>query len=163
MAVQEITLTLPNRPGVLQKVAQILAEGRINVASISLNSQGTRSNVRLVVSDTERALSLLRRSGYKVDAHELLVVHLEDRAGSFAKVLNVLARHKVNLLSATILVTRDRQRVLVGMEVNNTARARKLLADAGFLSASAEQLITNEDLISSRLSEVPSESVGLLF
>ena len=162
MVVQELTLSLPNRPGVLQSATQILAEGRINVASLSLNSQGLKSNVRMVVSDTQRALSLLRKNGYKIDAHELLVVHLEDKAGSFAKVLGVLAKHRINVVSATILVTRDRQKVLVGLEVSNTSRARHLLAQAGFLAPSAEDLITNEDLVSSRLTEVPGESVGLL-
>lgn len=162
MAIESISLWLPNRPGVLRPVAQILAEGRINVASFSLSSAGARSHVRLVVDDTERALWLLRKAGHKVDSDEMLVVALEDRAGSFVKVLDVLAKHKLNLTGGTILVTRDRKRVLMGLQVANTPRARKLLQDAGFLSANAEQLVTNADLIGGTVIESETQSVGLL-
>lgn len=162
MPIQALYLDLPNRPGALRPVAQILAEGRINVASFALTSQGTKGFVRMVVDDTERALALLRKTGYKVDADEMLVVALEDKAGSFVKVLDVLAKHKLNLKGGTILITRDRKRVLMGLQVANTARARKLLQDAGFLAANAEQLVTNQDLIGGTLIEAESQSVGLL-
>ena len=162
MPVQEISLVVANRPGALRTVAHILAEGRINVAALSVASQGNRSFCRLVVSDTENALWRLRKAGYKVDATDLLVVHLEDKSGALLKVLDSLADKRINVLAACILVTRAHQRVLVGLAVNNPNRARTVLSGAGFLAPTAEELVTNADLVAGAPTEVPGESVGLL-
>lgn len=162
MPVQEISLVLANRVGALRNVAHILADGRINVAAVSVTSTGTRSICRMVVSDTEQALWRLRKAGYKVDASDLLVVHLEDRTGALLKVLDILASKKINIQAVCILVTRDKKKALVGLSANNPARARQLLSEAGFLAPSAEELVTNEDLVAAAPTEVPGESVGLL-
>lgn len=162
MPVQEISLVVANRPGALRNVAHILAEGRINVAALTVASQGNRSFCRIVVSDTENALWRLRKAGYKVDATDLLIVRIEDRSGALLRVLDVLANKKLNVLAACILVTRAQQKVLIGLAVSNPARARKLLSESGFLEAGAEDLVTNADLVGGTPSEIPGESVGLL-
>ena len=162
MPVQEMSLVLANRPGSLRNVAHLLAEGRINVAALSVATHSNRSFCRLVVSDTENALWRLRKAGYKVDVADLLIVHLEDKSGALLRVLDVLAVKKLNVLAACILVTRAHQRVLAGLAVSNPARARTLLSESGFLEAGAEELITNADLVAGTPSEVPGVSVGML-
>lgn len=162
MSIQEITLTIGNRPGNLQGVAKLLAEWRINVAAISLSSFKQKSTIKMVVSDTERALWLLRKAGYKAEATELLVVRMEDKSGSMLRVLDILAQHKINVEGAMILVTREGQKVLIGLDVSTPQRARKRLLDAGFLSSEAKGLISNSGLVSSNLIYNATESVGLL-
>lgn len=155
-------MVVANRPGVLRNVAHLLSEGRINVAALSVASQGNRSFCRLVVSDTENALWRLRKAGYKVDATDLLIVHLEDKSGALLRVLDVLAQKKINVLAACILVTRAHQRVLAGLAVSNPSRARTILESTGFLAPGAEELVANADLVAGTPSEVPGVSVGVL-
>jgi|SRR5579863_3842462 hypothetical protein len=161
MALQEITLRLANRPGTLERVARRLAEERVNVAAISVDSVGRLGNVRLVVNDPARAIRSLRKAGYEVETHELLAVHLEDRAGSFLKVLEVLARAEVNIRSVVILVAREGTQTLVALSVDDVASAKRTLRAEGFLSSGAERLVTNADLVSASPA-IPSESVGML-
>ncbi|MGI0131236.1 MAG: ACT domain-containing protein, partial [Thermoplasmata archaeon] len=123
MSLREISLTLPNRPGALVGVARILAKERINLAAISADSTPARGRVRLIVNDPERAESLLARAGYEVEAREMIAVHLEDHAGSFLKVLEVLAREKVNVQSVAILITRERGQVVVALSATDLPRA----------------------------------------
>ena len=161
MALTEITLRLPNRPGQLVKVAGVLAEGRINLAAVSADSTPSRGTVRLVVSDPEQAVRRLEKAGYAVETRELLAVHLEDRAGSFLKVLHLLAAQKENVTSDAILIVREGARSLVALGVSDLDRARRHLREAGFLAAGAERLVSNADLLASHPT-IPSESVGLL-
>jgi hypothetical protein len=161
MPLREISLTLPNRPGTLAGVARILAGARINLAAVSVDSTPTRGRVRLIVSAPDRAVALLAGAGYKPEVRDLLAVRLEDRAGSFLRVLEVLARGKVNLTGAAILVAREGNLPLVALSTSNPARALKLLAAAGFASHHAEGLISNSDLLAGAPS-IPAESVGLL-
>jgi hypothetical protein len=161
MALREISLTLPNRPGTLAGVARTLAKERINLAAISVDSTATRGRVRLVVNDPDRALALLSANGYEAEAREMIAVRLEDRAGSFLRVLEALAKGKVNLQSVAILVTREGSQTLVALSADDLARARKILQRAGFASTVAERLVSNADLLASAPS-IPPESVGLL-
>jgi hypothetical protein len=161
MTLREISLTLPNTPGALAGVARALAQERINLAAISLDSSAGEGRVRLIVSDPERAVTRLAAAGYDPEVREMLAVRLEDRAGSFLRVLEVLAREKVNLLSVAILVAREGNQPLVALSTTDLARARRILQGAGFVSRAAEGLVSKGDLLASAPS-IPDESVGLL-
>lgn len=161
MTLQELALRLPNRPGQLVRVARILARERINLAAISVDSSGTRGNVRLVVSDPARAERLLKELGFPVETHELIAVHLEDRAGTFLKVLEALSEARVNIQSVAILVVRQGSHSLVALSTRELQKARGVLSEAGFISEAAERIVTNADLLATAPA-IPSESVGLL-
>jgi hypothetical protein len=161
MTLREISLKLPNRAGTLVSVARLLATHRINLAAISVDSTGRVGNVRLVVNDPDRAIGLLKEAGYPVEVHELIAVHLEDRAGTFLKVLDVLARGEVNIRGVAILIAREGSRSLVALHVDDPLKARDLLERSGFISQAAERLVTNADLLAAAPG-IPSESVGML-
>jgi hypothetical protein len=161
MALQELSLQLPNRPGALVRVARILAREQINLAAISVDSTRARGHVRLVVSNPAAARRLLEQAGYAVETHDLIAVRLEDRAGSFLKVLDALAASNVNVVSVAILVAREGAQSLVALSTDDLARARKVLRDGGFIAEGAERLISNADLLAAAPA-IPAESVGLL-
>jgi hypothetical protein len=161
MGLREISLTLPNRPGALAGVARTLAKERINLAAISVDSTPTRGRVRLVVSDPDRALALLNAAGYAAEVRELMAVRLEDRSGSFLKVLEALTKAKVNIQSVAILISREGNQPLVALAADDLVRARTVLRKAGFVSPAAERPVSNADLLASAPS-IPGESVGLL-
>jgi len=161
MALRELSLTLPNRPGTLAGVARALAKERINLAAITVDSTSGKGKVRLIVSDPDRATALLAAAGYDPETREMLAVRLEDRAGSFLRVLEVLAREKVNIQNVAILVAREGNQPLVAISTNDLVRAKRLLQRSGFMSRAAEGLVSNNDLLASAPS-IPTESVGLL-
>jgi hypothetical protein len=161
MPLREISLSLPNRPGTLVGVARALARERINVAAISVDSTASRGRVRLIVSEPDRALHLLTAAGYRAEVREMIAVRLEDRAGSFLRVLEILAKEKVNLQSVAILIAREGNQPLVALSTNDLDRARDALRHAGFASDLADRLVSNPDVLAGAPS-IPSESVGLL-
>ncbi len=161
MTLREISLTLPNRPGALAGVARTLAKARINLSAISADSSSGKGRIRLIVNDPDRAISLLSAGGYETEAREMLAVRLEDRAGSFLRVLEVLEREKVNIQSVAILVAREGNQPLVAIATSDLLRARRLLQRAGFVSRAAEGPVSNSDLLAGAPT-IPGESVGLL-
>jgi hypothetical protein len=161
MALREISLTLPNRPGTLAGVARTLAKARINLAGVGLDSSTGKGRVRLIVNDPDRAVGLLRAAGYEPEIREMLAVRLEDRAGSFLRVLEGLARERINILSVAILVAREGNQPLVALSATDLPRARRILQRAGFVSRAADGLVSNGDLLASA-PVIPTESVGLL-
>lgn len=161
MALIELSLKLPNRPGQLAGVARRLAEQQINVASIDVDSVRRNGNVRLIVSDPKGAIPLLRKAGYEVRTKELLPVQLEDRAGSFLQVLDALSRSRINIEHVVLLVQREGGRTLVALGVSDLSKARRILQKGKFLSAEAERLVSNSDLVAA-VPAIPSTSVGMM-
>ncbi|HYA10291.1 MAG TPA: ACT domain-containing protein [Thermoplasmata archaeon] len=161
MVLREISLTLPNRPGGLAGVARALAEQRINLAAIGADSSPKSGRIRLIVSDPDRAVRLLAAAGFEPEVREMLAVRLEDRAGSFLRVLELLARENVNIQSVAILVAREGNQPLVALSADDLPRARRLLQRAGFMSRAAEGLVSNADLLAGAPT-IPDESVGFL-
>lgn len=161
MTLREISLTLPNRPGALAGVARTLAKAQINLAALSADSSAGKGRIRLIVNDPDRAVGLLAAAGYDTEIREMLAVRLEDRAGSFLRVLEVLAREKINIQSVAILVARDGNQPLAAIAASDLARARKTLQRAGFVSSAAEHLVSNTDVIAGA-PRISGESVGML-
>ena len=161
MVLREISLTLPNRPGALAGVARTLADHRINLAAIAVDSSPRSGRIRLIVSDPDRAMRLLSAAGYEPEAREMLVVRLEDRAGSFLRVLEVLSREDINVQSVAILVAREGNQPLVALSASDLPQAHRLLQRAGFVSRAAEGLVSNEGLLGAS-GTISAESVGLL-
>jgi hypothetical protein len=161
MSLREISLTLPNRPGALAGIGRTLAKERINLAAISVDSSSGKGHVRLIVNDPDRTTSLLRSVGYDVEVREMIAIRLEDRAGSFLRVLEMLAKERINIQSVAILVAREGNQTLVALSTNDLARTRKLLHRSGMASRAAERLVSNDDLLATAPT-IPSESVGLL-
>jgi hypothetical protein len=161
MSLKEIALKLPNKPGTLAAVARLLARERMNLAAISVDSSSKSGYVRIVVNDPEAAVQLLEKSGYTPEMHELLAIHLEDRAGSFLSVLEKLAEEKINVRGVVILIAREGNQSLVGLRTDDLPKARKVLARSRHISAGAARIITNADLLASAPT-IPGESVGLL-
>lgn len=161
MALREISLTLPNRPGALAGVARTLAKERINLAAISVDSAAGKGRVRLIVNDPDRATAFLGSAGYEVEVREMIAVRLEDRSGSFLRVLETLAKERINIQSVAILVAREGNQTLVALSTNDLPRTRKLLHQTGLASRAAERLVSNDDLLAAAPA-IPSESVGLL-
>jgi hypothetical protein len=161
MVLREITFTLPNRPGNLARVARALAQEKVNLAAISVDSAAGKGRVRLIVSDPDRATTLLRSAGFAVEVREMIAVRLEDRAGTFLRVLETLGHEGLNIQSVAILVAREGNQTLVALSTNDLPRTRKILQRAGMASRVAERLVSNDDLLATAPT-IPSESVGLL-
>jgi hypothetical protein len=161
MPLEELALKVANRPGQLARVARILAQARINLAAISVDSSGRGGQVRLVVDRPDDAFGLLKSEGFEIERYVLIPVRLADRSGSFLRVLDLLAAAKVNVESVSILVAREGSDCLVALACSNATKARSVLTKAGLLSEAAERLVGNADLMAFTPS-IPGESVGLL-
>ena len=61
--VTQLALFLENRPGTLASVCDALAEAKINIFALTISDTVDHSVVRMVVSDTRKALSIFEEHG----------------------------------------------------------------------------------------------------
>jgi hypothetical protein len=90
----ELNLRLPNSPGALADVCRLLADERINVIAMTLESGG---QLRLVVDNHVRASGSLRERHHLVASRDVVFVQTAHGAGSLAPVLHLIAEAGVNV------------------------------------------------------------------
>lgn len=93
----QLALFLSNRPGALAKVCEELAEAEINIHALSISDTVDHSIVRMVVSDTTRALMLLGEGGMIALEAEVLMIESDNEPGTLATIAEHLAKAGVNI------------------------------------------------------------------
>jgi hypothetical protein len=96
----QITVSAESKPGVLAKVAGVLAEAGINIVAVCAGESAGRGKIRLVVGDGARAKEALTAAKVRCGEEPALVLSLEDRPGSLASVASRLAAAKINIKCA---------------------------------------------------------------
>jgi len=127
MALKQLTVKCPNRPGVLAKIAAAVGDARVNLHGIYAPDSGPRGAVRLLVGDATRAASALRKAGFRPKQEPVVILRLADKPGSFGRAAAKLARAGVNIRYSYATSTGLKARATVVLGVSNAAKARRVL------------------------------------
>ena len=97
MFLKQLTVFLENREGRLDSVTDLLAKNDINIACLALADTSEYGVLRLVVSDPDKAKTILKEEGYSSRLTEVLGVRLAQVPGSVNKLTKVLAAANINI------------------------------------------------------------------
>jgi hypothetical protein len=97
MKVHQISLFVENKPGQLIEPCRILARAGINIRTLSVADSEQFGIMRMIVSDWEKALELLKESGCVVNVTEVLAVEVNDRPGGLAAILEIFENSGINI------------------------------------------------------------------
>mgnify|MGYP003853438547 FL=1 len=95
--VEQLAIFIANRPGTLVEVCDALADDKINIYGLTVSDTVDHAVVRMVVSDTRRAIALLEAHGTLVVESEVLMVENDNRPGSLSRIATTLATAKINI------------------------------------------------------------------
>ncbi len=101
---EEITVTVDDRPGTLAEVGELLGRSGINIESLSASSHNGLGVLHLVVDDGEDASEVLRQNNYKVEGvRPVMTTTLDDRPGELGRYCRKLANAGVAISSAYVM------------------------------------------------------------
>lgn len=123
----QLALFLDNRPGTLARLCEALAEAKINIYAISTSDTVDHSVIRMVVSDTRKALLLFEERGTLVVESEVVMVEGDNRPGGLAKIAQKLSDNGVNIEYCYCATAPDAKRGLLVLRVSDAKKALKLL------------------------------------
>jgi hypothetical protein len=124
---KQLAVFLENRPGTLARVADALAEAKINIYAISTSDTVDHIVIRLVVSDYRRALHVFESRGALVVEDDVLMVEGDNKTGSLARIAHRLAEAKVNIEYAYCATAPTAKRGLLVLRVKDARKALKVL------------------------------------
>ena len=105
---EEIILTVEDRPGVLAEIGEVLGGSGVNIETLSASTFGGRGVIHLVVDDGEDAGEVLAAKGYTVEASRpVLTTTLDDRPGELGRYCKRLADGGVQISAAYVVKRGD--------------------------------------------------------
>ena len=90
----ELALRLPNSPGALAGVCQLLSDERVNIVAIALDTAG---QLRMVVDNHVHGAAVLREQHHQVAVRDVIVLSVPNGPGSLAPALRLVTDAGVNV------------------------------------------------------------------
>ena len=126
--VEQLALFIANKPGTLAEVCDALAAERVNIYGLTVSDTIDHAVVRMVVSDTRRAMAVFEARGTLVVENDVLMVENDNKPGSLSQIARVLSEHKINIEYAYLASMPSARRGLLIVRVTDPKKALKVLS-----------------------------------
>lgn len=123
---KEFKISLPNRPGELANLSELLSRHEVSMESIAGITEANKAVVIVVTDDVAKTRDALKSDRVQFEEVEVLIVDLEDRPGELAKVARKLGGAKVNIESVYLL-GKEAGKYQVALEVDKLKVAKDIL------------------------------------
>ena len=98
---EEITVIVDDRAGVLADIGELLGANRVNIETLAATTNDGRGVLHLIVDDGEEAGEVLSANGFKVDGvRPVMTATLDDRPGELGRYCRRLSEAGVVISSA---------------------------------------------------------------
>ncbi|MDR3308356.1 MAG: amino acid-binding protein [Tannerella sp.] len=91
MLTKQLSIFLENKKGRFTEVATLLGEAGINMTAFTVSENSDFGILRLIVSDTESAISVLREHQYAVSQADVICLRCPNCPGALAKAMEYIA------------------------------------------------------------------------
>lgn len=90
MLVKQLSVFLENRRGRFTEICNLLGAADINMNAFTVAENSDFGILRLIVSEPDKAMAVLRENKYAVSLTEVVCLHCPNRPGALAKAMNIL-------------------------------------------------------------------------
>ncbi|OKZ17042.1 MAG: amino acid-binding protein [Bacteroides sp. 43_108] len=95
MTIKQISVFLENKSGRINVVTKALGDNGINMHAFSMSETTDFGILRLIVSDVDKAVEVLRKENFAVVLTDVVCISCPNTAGSLSKILGHLAEQGV--------------------------------------------------------------------
>jgi hypothetical protein len=94
---KQLTVTVPDRPGMLGDIASALGAKKVNIKGICAATTGGGGMIWLVVDKNAAAKKVFASNGWKASEDEVLAVDLSNVPGSLGRFATKLGKAGINI------------------------------------------------------------------
>ena len=138
MSVNQVSVFLENKPGTLNKMTEVLANGGINIRAMSLADTKDFGIARLIVNDVLDATNVLKDANFVAAFNPVLIYTVSDKTGGLNELLKTFTESNVNIEYMYAFAGKSRAYMI--FRVSDTKAAEKILTAKGLKSLSQEEI-----------------------
>lgn len=138
--IRQLSVFIENKTGKLSTVLKLIGQNKIDIRAMNIADTNDFGILRLILSDTESALSILKDNEYAVAITDVIAICVDDTPGGLAGALSVLDAEGISVeyMYASLSDKGDAANVVIRVDDNEKA--------AEALMAKNYRLITDADL-----------------
>ncbi len=124
----QLALFLANQPGTLADVCDELARAEVNILALTISDTVDHSVVRIIVSDTEKAMTIFEEFGTLVVDNDVLLMEIDNQPGSLSKIARSLSEADINIEYAYLATGGVSQSGLLVLRTDDSEGALEVLS-----------------------------------
>ena len=136
---RQITAFLENKPGRMANVCSALGRKKVNIRALTVMDSKEHSVLRFVTDDIAQTKVVLTSLGTPFQETDVMVVELDNRPGSLARVCEKLAADHINIDYAYCSTGASHGRTVGIFKVSNLSRAAQALAESNNMPSRQRQ------------------------
>ena len=126
MAIQQISVFVENKQGMLVETVRTLAENGINIRAMSIADTKDFGILRMITSDNAKTKEILS-SETVVNTTEVIAVKMADKPGALYKVIDILSQANINIEYMYAFTASEELGAYVVFRVDDVAQAQAIL------------------------------------
>ena len=129
--IRQVSVFLQNEGGKLGKVLSVLENADINIRSLTIAETSDYGILRLILSDTDKALIALKEAHIMASVTPVMAAAVPDCPGGLSKLVNALGSAGINMAYAYSFLPKNHDNAVVIFRVNDEdmERAKEVLQD----------------------------------
>ncbi|HHT97179.1 MAG TPA: ACT domain-containing protein [Clostridiales bacterium] len=126
MFIKQLSVFVENIPGRLERVSETLMDNNINIESFSLADSSEFGVFRMIVSNPDLGLKVLKKEGFSAMLTDVLAIKISQKPGTLHKVLKRLYDEKISVEYMYTLSTSGDNTSII-MKLSDLEKGLKLL------------------------------------
>ena len=113
MTIKQLSIFLENKTGRINDLTKILSKHGINMHAFSMAETTDFGILRLIVSDVERAVEVLRNENFAVMLTDVVCISCPNVAGALSEILEHLAQNDIFIEYMYAFADGDKANVII--------------------------------------------------
>jgi hypothetical protein len=123
MTLRQISVFLENKKGRLAEVTKLIAAEKINIRALSLADTADFGVLRLIVNDSDRCFSVLKKNNFVAQQTDVIAVEVMDKPGGLQQILDVFDESGINIEYMYAFVEKRSENAIVIFRIDQPGRA----------------------------------------
>ena len=128
----QVSIYAENKKGCFQDITGLLSENGINILGSVTNDSAEYGIIRMVVSDPEKCVKVLREKDYICKTTPVLAVECRDEVGALDNILKTLYSSNINVNYIYLSFNRDSGLPIMVMHTDDVNQVENILINKGY-------------------------------
>ena len=129
---KQVSIYAENKKGCFQSITGLLNDNGINILGSVTNDSAEYGIIRMVVSDPDKCVDVLRNNGFICKTTPVLAVECPDEVGALDKILKTLYSSNINVNYIYLSFNRDSGLPIMVMHTEDASQVENILINKGY-------------------------------
>lgn len=117
--IRQVSVFIQNEEGKLGRVLRVLEKNQINIRSLTIAETSDYGILRLILSDTDKALAALKEARLMANLSMVMAAEVPDEPGGLSRLVDALADAKINMAYAYSFLPKKTDNAIVIFRVDD--------------------------------------------